>query len=100
MATMLDIVLTGGVMVFAVGLTLTTLWSLRASGNPRLRFVAAAFAVFAVKAMATAYSIFAAPGLLAVDSTLLAADLLILLMLYLSIIVYRKKAPEEKEVEG
>lgn len=97
MTTVLDVVLTASVIVLSLGLTGTTYFSWRRTGNQRLAFVTAAFAVFAVKGVATAWTIFGDAAVVAVDTSLLLADLGILLLLYLSLILGRRGAAEKGE---
>jgi hypothetical protein len=94
MTTVLDLVLTASVIVLSLGLAGTTYFSWRRTGNPRLGFVTAAFAAFAVKGFATAWTIFGDAAVVAVDTYLLVADLAILLLLYLSLILGRRSSPE------
>ncbi len=94
MTTVLDVVLTASVIVLSLGLAGTTYFSWRRAGNPRLGFVTAAFAAFAVKGVATAWTIFGDAAIVAVDTYLLVADLAILLLLYFSLILGRRSSPE------
>lgn len=87
MTSVLDVVLAASVIVLSIGLTGTTWLSYWRTGNRRLLFVTAAFAVFAVKGVLTALALFGALVLLPVDTGMLLADLGILLLLYLSLIM-------------
>lgn len=97
MTTVLDVVLTASVIVLSLGLTGTTYFSWRRTGNQRLAFVTAAFAVFALKGVATAWTIFGETSVVAVDTYLLLADLGILLLLYFSLILGRRSSSERGE---
>jgi hypothetical protein len=90
MTSVLDVVLTASVIVLSLGLTGTTYFSWRRTGNQRLAFVTAAFAAFALKGIATAWSVFSPPAIVAVDTYLLLSDLVILLLLYFSLILGRR----------
>jgi hypothetical protein len=83
----IDVVLAASVIVLSIGLAGTTWLSLHRTGNRRLLFVTAAFAAFAVKGLLTAASLFGAVALVPVSTALLLADLVILLLLYLSLIL-------------
>ncbi len=87
MTGVIDVVLAAGVIVLSIGLTGTTWLSLHRTGNRRLLFVTAAFAAFALKGLLTAVSIFGPAVIVPVDTVLLLADLVILLLLYLSLIM-------------
>ncbi len=97
MTTVLDVVLTASVIVLALGLAGTTYFSWRRTGNQRLAFVTAAFGAFAAKGMATAWTIFGDAQIVAVDTYLLLADLVILLLLYLSLILGRRGKEGQKK---
>jgi len=87
MASVLDVVLVASVIVLSTGLAGTTYLSLRRTGNRRLVFVTAAFAMFTIKGLLMALSLFAVVAIVPVDTVLLLADLAILLLLYLSLIM-------------
>ena len=87
MTGVIDVVLAAGVIVLATGLAGTTWLSLHRTGNRRLIWVTAAFGAFALKGLVTALSIFGSTALVPVDTVLLLADLVILLLLYLSLII-------------
>lgn len=87
MTGVIDVVLAASVIVLSLGLAGTTWLSLHRTGNRRLVFVTAAFAAFALKGVLMALALFAAPGLVPVNTVLLLVDLATLLLLYLSLIM-------------
>jgi len=82
-----EVVLAASVIVLSLGLGGTTWLSLHRTGNRRLIYVTAAFLAFAAKGVLTALALFTAIVFVPVDTVLLAADLAILLLLYLSLIM-------------
>jgi hypothetical protein len=86
-ASVLDVVLVASVIVLSTGLAGTSYLSLRRTGNRRLLFVTAAFASFTAKGILTALSLFGVAAVVTVDTVTLLADLVILLLLYVSLIM-------------
>lgn len=87
MTTVLDVVLVASVIVLSLGLAGTTYLSYARTGNRRLLFVTAAFAVFAIKGLLMALTLFFVFVLVPVDTAVLIADLAVLLLLYTSLII-------------